>query len=190
MSGLDVALFLWINATSASPAWVVPFARFVTLQLPEWMVVGLVAAFLVGDLQVRRHVLRVAVALLTGWVIARLGQHFFPMPRPFTLGLGTQWMVHAASAGFPSTHASVAFAFAFAVAACTRRRLLAAAALVMASLIAWSRISLGLHFPVDVLAGAVVGGASAWLAGRLPLQRLNGLLAKRVIQAPPASRAE
>ena len=190
MSGLNVALFLWINATPASPAWVVPFARFATMRLPEWMIVGLVAAFLVGDVRVQRHVWRVAIALVTGWVLARLGQHFFPMPRPFALGLGTAWMVHADSAGFPSNHASVAFAFAFAVATCTRRRILAAAALVMASLIAWSRISLGLHFPVDVLAGAVVGGASAWLAGRLPLQRLNGLLAKRVVQVPPTSRAE
>ena len=181
MSGLNVALFLWINATPDSPAWVVPFASFVTMQLPEWMIVGLVAAFLVGDVRVQRHAWRVVIALLTGWVLARLGQYFFPMPRPFTLGLGTAWMVHTDSAGFPSNHASVSFAFAFAVVACTRRRLLATATLVAASLIAWSRVSLGLHFPVDVLAGAVIGGASAWLSGRVPLQRLNGLLTKRVI---------
>ena len=190
MSGLDVAFFLWLNATAASPAWVVPFARFVTVQLPEWMIVGLAAAFLVGDARVQRHVSRVVLALLAGWLLARLGQHFFPMPRPFSLGLGTAWKTHADSAGFPSTHASVAFAFAFAVAACTRRWLPAAAAFVVASLIGWSRISLGLHFPVDVLAGAAVGGASAWLSGLVPLYRLKSFAGKRDLHALPVSRAK
>ena len=190
MSGLDVAFFLWLNATAASPAWVVPFARFVTVQLPEWMIVGLAAAFLVGDARVQRHVSRVVLALLAGWLLARLGQHLFPMPRPFSLGLGTAWKTHADSAGFPSTHASVAFAFAFAVAACTRRWLPAAAAFVVASLIGWSRISLGLHFPVDVLAGAAVGGASAWLSGLVPLYRLKSFAGKRDLHALPVSRAK
>lgn len=187
MSGLDTVVFLWLNASAASPSWVVPFALFVTQKLPEWMIVGLAAAFLVGDARVQRGVLRVVVALLTAVLFARLGQHFFPMPRPFSIGLGTAWMAHAASAGFPSNHASVAFAFAFAVAACTRRWLAASAAFTVAGLIAWSRICLGLHFPVDVLAGAVVGGASAWLSGLVPLHRLNGVLSKRGNPALPAS---
>lgn len=190
MSALDVVLFSWLNATLASPAWVVPFALFATVKLPEWMIVGLAAAFLVGDAQVQRNAWRVAFALLTGWLLARLGQHLFPMPRPFSVGLGTAWKAHSDSAGFPSTHASVAFAFAFAVAACTRRWLPIAAALVLASLIAWSRISLGLHFPGDVLGGVVVGGASAWLVGLIPPRRWNSVVTRRVLHPLPASRAE
>ena len=70
MSALDNALFLWINATSASPAWVVPFAQFVTVHLPEWMIVGSAAAFLVGDTRVRRNVCMVTVAMLSAMMIA------------------------------------------------------------------------------------------------------------------------
>jgi membrane-associated phospholipid phosphatase len=36
--------------------------------------------------------------------------------------------------------------------------------LVLASLVAWSRVALGLHFPIDVLAGVLVGCASGALA--------------------------
>lgn len=170
MSGLNNALFLWINATAASPAWVVPFAQFVTVQLPGWMIVGSVAAFLVGDARVKRNVLVVTVAMLTAWLLARTGQYLFPMPRPFSIGLGTAWMYHSDGPGFPSNHSSVTFAFAFAVAVCTRRWLFAAAAMLMACLVGWSRISLGLHFPADVLAGVFVGGASAWIAALLLLR--------------------
>ena len=168
MSELNTALFLWINATAASPGWLVPLARFASQQLPQWLLAGTVGAFLVGDAHVRRGVFRVAVALLTAWVLARLVQHFFPLPRPFSMGLGAAWMAHADSAGFPSNHATVAFAFAGAVAASTRRWLSGLAAFAAAILVAWSRVCLGLHFPFDVLAGAAIGGVSAWLSGLVP----------------------
>ena len=168
MSEFNAAVFMWLNATAASPAWLVPLARFVTVELPEWMLVGSVTAFLVGDARVRRCVLRIALAMVLAWVFARLGQYLFPMPRPFSLGIGTAWMAHAESAGFPSTHATVAFAFAGAVALSTRGWPSGLAAFAVAAAVAWSRICLGLHFPIDLVAGALVGCASACLSGLVP----------------------
>lgn len=172
MSELDTALFLWLNAGPSSPAWLVPLARFASLELPQLLVAATVGAFMVGDARVQHGVIRVVLAMLVAWAIARLAQNLFPMPRPFSLGLGTAWMAHADSASFPSTHASVAFAFGTAMAAATRRWLPALAALALAALMAWSRVCLGLHFPFDILVGALVGGASAWLCALLPLHRL------------------
>ena len=169
MFELDNLLFLSINATTTSPAWLVPLARFASQELPQWLVAGTIGAFVVGDTRIQRCVLRVVCAMLVAWLLARLGQHFFPMPRPFSVGMGTVWLSHAQSAGFPSTHASVAFAFGATLAWSTQRRLLTLAALGLATLIAWSRICLGLHFPSDALAGAGIGVASAWLAGLVPL---------------------
>ena len=105
--------------------------------------------------------------MATAWLLARLGQYFFPIDRPFVVGLGKQWLPHAASPGFPSNHASVVFGFATAVALTAGRWYWASLALAAAVLVAWSRVYLGLHFPSDVLAGALVGAASAWVACRL-----------------------
>lgn len=169
MFHLDPLVFQWLNATPDAPAWLVPFARFASLELPELLIAGAAGAFLVGDTQVRCAMLRTGLSMVIALVIARLLQHGVPMPRPFTLGIGTQWLEHGRSAGFPSTHASVAFAFSVAAAMATRSRWLIAALLLSAATIAWSRVCLGLHFPSDVLAGALVGATSAWLSGIMPI---------------------
>jgi undecaprenyl-diphosphatase len=189
MSAIDTAVFLWLNATSDSPHWLVPLARFVTRELPEWMIVGSIAAFIVGDSRVQRCVIKVVLALGTAWLFARLGQGLFPTERPFALGLGHMWMTHSFTAGFPSTHATVAFAFAFVVLGSTRRWLPATAAFGVAIVVGWSRVTLGLHFPSDVLGGVIIGGLSAWLSGQVPVDRLSarlfGSAALKTSTSPP-----
>jgi undecaprenyl-diphosphatase len=74
---------------------------------------------------------------------------------------------------FPSDHAAVAFAIAFAVLAFSRRA--GSVFLAAATLISLSRFALGLHYPSDVLAGALIGWAAALLTvslGRFWVTRL------------------
>lgn len=164
----DTAVFLWLNATSASPSWLLALARFASRELPPLMIAGTAGAFIVGGARVRRAVLRITLAMALAWILARVGQHYWPMPRPFVLGLGTPWISHNDSPSFPSTHASVAFAFSVALALASGRKWAAAGALALALLVAWSRVCLGLHFPFDVGVGAVVGGVSGWTSGWMP----------------------
>ena len=163
----DSALFLSINGTAQSPHWITALAMFSSLQLPTLIGGGVIGAFLTAEPRVRRGVLQIIAAMAVAWVVARLVQHQFPVDRPFVLGLGMQWVPHAATHSFPSTHASVAFAFAGAVTFFTRRWRSALPALAVAALVAWSRVYLGLHFPSDVLAGAVIGLCCGWLVTRL-----------------------
>jgi undecaprenyl-diphosphatase len=62
---------------------------------------------------------------------------------------------HAADYGFPSDHTSGAFAIA--VALLLRHRISGWIALVLAVLIGVGRVMIGVHYPTDVLAGAVLG---------------------------------
>ncbi|MCW5644559.1 MAG: phosphatase PAP2 family protein [Rhodoferax sp.] len=173
MFELDSAIFLWINASASSAAWVLTLARFASETLPQWLVAACAGALLAAGPRVRIAVVRVLLAMVLAWLCARGIKALLPMPRPFMLGLGTAWLPHAGSAGFPSSHASVAFAFAVAVAMQTPHRIGAWAALAMATLIAWSRISLGLHFPFDVAAGAVLGTVCGWAVVRLVMPRAD-----------------
>jgi len=81
--------------------------------------------------------------------------------RPYDL-LGLEIMVEAlADYSFPSGHTSAAFAFAVAVWSNDRR--LGMAALTAALVMAMTRLYLCVHFPTDVVAGAVLGIVCGWI---------------------------
>jgi undecaprenyl-diphosphatase len=81
---------------------------------------------------------------------------------------------HAPDPGFPSDHATAAFAIAVAI--LLRKRGWGIFALVAATVLALGRVALGVHFPTDVLAGAAVGAASALVLWWAPLQvRIDAL---------------
>ena len=77
------------------------------------------------------------------------------------------------SGSFPSGHSATAFACATVIAWASPR--LAVPAFVLAALVAWSRVYVGVHWPLDVLGGAILGTAVG--AGLVFLARRRGLAA-------------
>ncbi len=79
---------------------------------------------------------------------------------------------------FPSGHAAGSFAFAAFMAAClldTKMNYKTKVGLVIlvfvfAVGVAMSRVFLGVHFPTDVIAGGIVGGAIGWSGGRIAMR--------------------
>ena len=162
MTRLDTLLFLWINATAGTPDWLLSLARWVSTDLPALAILGLAPLVLFGP-AARRQVLGVCLAMALAWLAVRGVRETVHVARPFELGLGTQWLAHAATAGFPSFHAAVAGAWASALVLFARREArwwwLGAGFLALA--IAWSRVFLGLHFVSDIAVGLALGAACA-----------------------------
>jgi len=166
MNELNLALFHAINLPAAAPAWALALARFSSLQLPA-VLLALAAASLVLKPEWRRLGRGLLLAMALAWLGARLLQHGWPTPRPFVLGIGHLWIAHGGSSSFPSTHASVAGAFGMLAWWRAPHPVARWAAPALTGLVAWSRMAVGVHFPLDVAAGLAVGIAAAWVVHRL-----------------------
>ncbi len=143
--------------------------------LSAWWVKGplLVGMGLCSDLWRRRLPLAfLAAATATGAasLVVHLLKQAFDRERPSVADpeLGSLVAIPG-NPSFPSGHSTTAFAAATAVAILSPR--LRPLALGLAAAVALSRVYLRVHFPLDVLAGAVLGAAVgalfAWLALRL-----------------------
>lgn len=71
------------------------------------------------------------------------------------------------TASFPSGHTSLAFQTATSLALYSRKWYVIVPAYAWACGVGYSRMYLGVHYPSDVVAGAVLGAGSAWLAYQL-----------------------
>jgi len=73
----------------------------------------------------------------------------------------------ASSRSFPSGHTSAAFSLATTLSIQHPKWYIIIPSYTFASLVGYSRIYLGAHYPSDVIAGALVGTGAAWLNHQL-----------------------
>ncbi len=103
--------------------------------------------------------------ILARGVITEIIRFFYYQPRPF-LALQIQPLVnHDITGSFPSGHATAYFALALAVFYINRK--LGWWFLGAAFLVGLARIFVGLHWPLDILAGAIIGLLSAFVIKKI-----------------------
>lgn len=88
----------------------------------------------------------------------------FQRTRPFNEYDDIDNLIDENSYSFPSGHTSTAFSTATSLSLAYPKWYIIAPAYLWAGSIAYSRLHLGVHYPSDVLVGALVGTGSAWLS--------------------------
>jgi undecaprenyl-diphosphatase len=167
------------------------------VNLAEALFLGmLVLAFLLAGghrrVATRRAAVAAGLSAGLGLAAAQVLSRLVDRPRPFVAHPDAVHLFarHAADPGFPSDHATAAFAIG--VALFLRRRAWGAAVLVAATVLAVGRVAMGVHYPTDVIGGAALGALAALalysrpvrelanrladLAGRVPDRILQGIL--------------
>ncbi len=185
LENLNYGLFYLINATPASPEWSIKLAIFVAKDLISIMPALIAILWLWGPRKQvgaqRQLVIKIAMALVISLAASWLLGHLFPHDRPFVDHVGYNFLHHAADDSFPSDHGTAIFTFALAF-LLWHRIWSGTVLMVVACAIAWSRVYLGVHWPMDMLGGLMVGllgclsAQILWnLCGDVLYQRLSQL---------------
>jgi membrane-associated phospholipid phosphatase len=100
--------------------------------------------------------------------------------RPYNTYPEIDNVTEESSYSFPSAHTSAAFATATSLSIAYPKWYVIAPSFLWAGAVGYSRLYLGVHYPTDVLAGAIVGSGSAFLC-----YKLNKWINKKGIRKVP-----
>jgi len=112
----------------------------------------------------QRAVLSTVAALVIANLIVKALNLVYWRWRPFTFHEVTLLFYHPSDSSFPSNAATVGFCIATSIWLFDRR--MGAILYVVAALFGVSRIVGGVHYPMDILGGILIGGLSAYCVAR------------------------
>lgn len=156
---LNQSVFFALNAQPGAAEGLLSLARFCASGIVFMMPAIALGLWFLGGREGHRQALFMTLAVMISLGLGMVCGTLWFHPRPFMIPLGHTWISHPADNSFPSDHATVMFSAAFALLS-LRLRAPGLLMLLAALPVAWSRIYLGVHFPLDM-----VGAAWSPLAG-------------------------
>jgi undecaprenyl-diphosphatase len=160
LENLNFAWFALINATPDASPRTISFAIFlatmVVYGVAIWMLLAWIRKPEAFRFALLDTVFTITLTLSLSWVIGQMWYH----PRPFEIGLGQNFLAHAADSSFPSDHATLLFSVALPLLAYTISRNWGIIIFVCTLAVAWARVYLGIHFPFDIVGALIVAAIS------------------------------
>jgi len=164
MLALNHQLFLLINAEPGESHLLIALGRIVASDVIGLVPVLLVLLWIRGLPERRGGLIATAIAAALALGANQLVGQFWYEPRPFMIGLGRTLMAHAPENSFPSDHTTFMLTIGIALIASGAAPRWGRIVTIAGVLVAWARIYLGLHFPLDMLASAIIAGIFATLS--------------------------
>lgn len=166
MEHLNHTIFLLLNAPEHPSSLLLAIATFFA-EYALWLIpVIMGASWLRGSEHTRKVLLEATGSGLAGVLINQIIGLVWQHPRPFMIGLGHTLIPHAADSSFPSDHVTLLWAVAFSLLMHRSSRPAGVTLALLGLPVAWARIYLGVHFPLDMVGAASVASLGAWLAFR------------------------
>lgn len=170
---MDYFLFNFFNQLAGQWLWLDVVAIFLAKYLSYVLVFGFLLWLLwkfIFQKSERKKTVQlffwaVFSVILSRLIITELIRFFYYRPRPFISEQIYQLLEHFPTGSFPSGHAAFFFALSAVIYFYNKK---AGLVFFMASFfIVLSRIFVGLHYPLDILGGIIIGIFSAWAIGGL-----------------------
>jgi membrane-associated phospholipid phosphatase len=173
--GLDIQILRAINSPAELPSD--DFFRFISDSEPYIMFAvpaGMATSGLIkhDKTLIRNAFTGLAATALCGGITVLL-KYSIDRDRPFVTYPDIIQKSKAGSPSFPSGHTSSAFATATSVSLAYPKWYIIVPSYTWAGTVGYSRMHLGVHYPSDVLAGALIGSGCAYLTFKINQKLIN-----------------
>jgi len=175
LTNTDISLLRWIHHHRIQELdQVLYYISYST----SFISIGLVLTVLIISLKNKSKPLLVVfykmlAVLIFAAVFSFTLKNLITRERPFKIYPDIEKLSEAGSASFPSGHTFEAFAMAIAFSIAFPKRKFIIPLFIWASVIAYSRMALGVHYPGDVLAGMILGSLTGWFIPKLIKTKTN-----------------
>lgn len=159
---LNTFLFEKINDLASRNIWLDQLSVFFAAYSGYILLAVLVLVFILRTATLNRFMVLVALisAGVSRGIITTVIRFFYHNPRPFDV-LAVKQLVPESGYSFPSGHA--AFYFALSMGVYLYNKKLGAGFFIVSALMGIARIFAGVHWPADILGGALIGIGTALL---------------------------
>jgi len=165
---MNKVIFEYIFGFAYRSAFLDAVAVFAAVALAYFLVLAALAAIVRSSSSWRHRLFSFAetalAVLLSRGLITEAFRFFYVHPRPFD-ALGIKALIPESGNSFPSGHATLLFALGMSVFYVNRKW--GTWLLALAAVNAIARVFVGVHWPFDVLGGAIIGILSAWAIHKL-----------------------
>lgn len=167
---LDLYIFQQLNNLAGQEKWIGNLAVFFGSYFQYFLIGGISLYIIVRKVTVKNIRLILVgflAALVSRFVFASLIYHFFFRPRPFVNNQSVYELISQlpSRGSFPSGHMSFLFAFSAVIYAANKK--IGWICFSGSFLIGIARVFAGVHYPLDILGGIIIGISIGWITAKI-----------------------